>query len=339
MLVVTCWEHRSGSVKCRCGCAYVLLPMNAPKVFLSHASEDKDRFVLRFARRLRERGVDVWLDKWEIQPGDSLVRKIFDEGLHGAAAVIIVVSSNSANKPWVREEIDASFVRRVTEQTRLIPVVIDECVVPAPLRHLLWVRITDLHAYDRELETVVNTLLGRTEKPPLGSQPKFRAHAIPVPGLDAVDSVVLLLTYDAIIQSNSPIVDYEYLRSAAEKLDVSGDAVTESLQILANRALIEATGTLGRRVAIVKPTRRGFETYLAAKRDDYLALVRAVAAQIVNNGETEVSRIAERLNEPFRIVEHVVDTFSTRGWLTLGRSMSHSTVISTSPELKRFLRG
>jgi len=28
--------------------------MSAPKVFVNHASEDKDRFVVEFARRLRE---------------------------------------------------------------------------------------------------------------------------------------------------------------------------------------------------------------------------------------------------------------------------------------------
>lgn len=53
----------------------------SPKVFVSHASEDKDRFVLRFAERLRQKGIDAWLDKWEMLPGDSLVDKIFVEGI------------------------------------------------------------------------------------------------------------------------------------------------------------------------------------------------------------------------------------------------------------------
>ena len=33
--------------------------MSAPKVFVSHASEDKDRFVVEFVRRLRENGVEI----------------------------------------------------------------------------------------------------------------------------------------------------------------------------------------------------------------------------------------------------------------------------------------
>jgi hypothetical protein len=60
-----------------------------PKAFISHASEDKDRFVVRFAKRLREKGVDAWLDKWDILPGDSLIEKIFEEGIKDADASLL----------------------------------------------------------------------------------------------------------------------------------------------------------------------------------------------------------------------------------------------------------
>lgn len=53
----------------------------SPKVFVSHASEDKDRFVLEFASRLRHKGIDAWLDKWEMLPGDSLLDKILKKEL------------------------------------------------------------------------------------------------------------------------------------------------------------------------------------------------------------------------------------------------------------------
>ncbi len=76
--------------------------MNAeppPKVFVSHASEDKERFVLPFAHELRAAGVDVWVDQWQMVPGDSLVKKIFSEGLENADAVIVVLSKVSITKP------------------------------------------------------------------------------------------------------------------------------------------------------------------------------------------------------------------------------------------------
>lgn len=62
-----------------------------PKVFISHAAADKERFVIEFATRLRTNGVDAWVDQWEMNPGDSLVDKIFAEGLGGCQAMVVVL--------------------------------------------------------------------------------------------------------------------------------------------------------------------------------------------------------------------------------------------------------
>jgi hypothetical protein len=48
-------------------------------VFLSHSSKDKS-IVRAIAERLRADGLRVWLDAWEIRPGDSIPAKI-EEGL------------------------------------------------------------------------------------------------------------------------------------------------------------------------------------------------------------------------------------------------------------------
>ena len=45
------------------------------KIFISYASEDKD-FVDRLATDLKHQGIDIWIDKWEIKVGDSLISKI-----------------------------------------------------------------------------------------------------------------------------------------------------------------------------------------------------------------------------------------------------------------------
>lgn len=48
--------------------------------FLSHVSEDKQTVALPLTETLRRAGVRVWLDKFQIEIGDSLRLKI-DEGL------------------------------------------------------------------------------------------------------------------------------------------------------------------------------------------------------------------------------------------------------------------
>ena len=59
-------------------------------------------------------------------PGDSLVDKIFGEGIKDAKAVIVVLSNFSVEKPWVREELNAAFVKRINNGSKLIPIVIDD---------------------------------------------------------------------------------------------------------------------------------------------------------------------------------------------------------------------
>lgn len=43
----------------------------SPDLFLSHSTRDKE-FVRKLADDLAFCEVDVWLDEWEIQPGESL---------------------------------------------------------------------------------------------------------------------------------------------------------------------------------------------------------------------------------------------------------------------------
>jgi hypothetical protein len=64
-----------------------------PRAFLSHSSLDNARFASQFATDLRERGIDVWYDEWELNPGDSIVDKIFEEGLSQAEVFIVFPSS------------------------------------------------------------------------------------------------------------------------------------------------------------------------------------------------------------------------------------------------------
>jgi hypothetical protein len=51
--------------------------------------------------------VDAWVDEWEIYPGDSLVQKIFEEGLKDAvestAGMLVLARDMRAHNLYVRE--------------------------------------------------------------------------------------------------------------------------------------------------------------------------------------------------------------------------------------------
>jgi hypothetical protein len=76
------------------------------KLFLSHASEDKD-FVRPLAETLRT-DFSVWYDEYELTLGDSLLRKI-NEGLRSCDYGIVVLSHNFFSKQWPQTELDGLF--------------------------------------------------------------------------------------------------------------------------------------------------------------------------------------------------------------------------------------
>ncbi len=75
-------------------------------VFLSHASEDKQTVAWPLTEALRRLGVRVWLDKFQIDIGDSLRRKI-DQGLANSRFGVVILSELFLTKHWTGSELDA----------------------------------------------------------------------------------------------------------------------------------------------------------------------------------------------------------------------------------------
>ena len=309
----------------------------APRVFLSHASEDKDCFVLRFAAALRANGIDVWVDRWEILPGDSLVNKIFEEGLKDATAVIIVLSRNSVNKAWVREELNAATVKRISSGTKLIPVVIDDCEVPESLKSTVWERVTDLNQFDEALHRIVASILELRDRPALGTPPAFARNRIAeIPGLTDADTYVLKLSCEWVIEHNEPYVDPNILFRSGTADDMPEAILRESLDILDQQRYIKLRRLLGPGPFMFAITAYGLGQYLRTFSYDYDQLVRDVAICLLNTELHDNESIASKVERPQRLVDHVLDLFESRGHLRHSRYMSGLIqVYQVSPSLRR----
>jgi hypothetical protein len=99
-------------------------------IFLSHNSRDK-KFVRKLAAQLRLVGGDVWLDEWEIKPGDRVPSEV-STALGMADTVAVVWSANSANSGWVGAELVSALGRELTGgSVRVIPVRLDNTALPA----------------------------------------------------------------------------------------------------------------------------------------------------------------------------------------------------------------
>ena len=84
------------------------------RVFISHSSADKPQ-VTPLAEALRARGIDVWLDQWQINPGDDIVVAI-NNGLQQCDAGIVVFSAHSQASRWVEAEVSYLVYGRAVDR-------------------------------------------------------------------------------------------------------------------------------------------------------------------------------------------------------------------------------
>ncbi len=76
-------------------------------VFISHASEDKDRLVRSLAKQLSDvYKVSVWYDEFSLEYGDFLLDSI-EKGLQESAFGIVVFSDEFFKKTWTGHEYKA----------------------------------------------------------------------------------------------------------------------------------------------------------------------------------------------------------------------------------------
>jgi len=293
-----------------------------PRVFVSHASEDKDRFVTEFATKLRANGIDAWLDKWEMLPGDSLVDKIFEEGLKDAEAVIIILSSYSVEKPWVREELNASIVNKISKGTKIIPIVLDECKVPESLTSTVWESISDLNSYDDSFKRILSSIYGTTDKPALGASPAHTSSKYhEIGGLTKADNLVLKESCDFVIQNNDFLVNPDVVFGDGGTLGFSRGEIKDCIEILESHGYLDVSRYLGRKgdsySCHYRVTTVGFESYARAYIDGYEAIIDKVVSAIVNENITSNNNLASKVGESIIVVNHILNVLESDGHVKL----------------------
>jgi hypothetical protein len=99
-------------------------------VFVSHATEDKDRVALPLAEKLKQAGLRPWLDRTDVDPGDNLRRKV-NEGLSRSRFGVVILSDTFFEKKWTVDELDALMAMERPGHEIVIPLL--HCVSPASL--------------------------------------------------------------------------------------------------------------------------------------------------------------------------------------------------------------
>ncbi len=195
-----------------------------PKVFISYAwgTEDNQENVMRFATELNSDGIEVIIDKWNLEPGndtyDYMEKCVKDISVH---YVLILLDENYAKKADNRKggvgtetQIISAEIYNNTEQTKFIPIIFSRDDngndnIPIFLKSRYYFDLSIQDNYYEEYQNLVRYLYGESKykKPELGAKPSWVEY--PNSNIDTS-----LVKYLKIIESTSPNVDK---RSALKK--------------------------------------------------------------------------------------------------------------------------
>jgi len=78
-------------------------------IFISYSHQDKD-FVDRLSKQLVAHNVNVWLDGWELNIGDSILEKV-QEAIDESSALLVILSNSSAASEWCKKEINSGLLK------------------------------------------------------------------------------------------------------------------------------------------------------------------------------------------------------------------------------------
>ena len=125
------------------------------EVFVSHRSADTAE-AERLAYDLWQAGHHVWLDKWTIDIGDSIVKRM-EEGLQESAYLVLCYSDAGVMAPWISREWMSALARQMEGQRiRILPVMLTGSAAPAILSDI---RSADLRTdWDKGLALLLRSI-------------------------------------------------------------------------------------------------------------------------------------------------------------------------------------
>jgi len=129
-----------------------------PDIFISHSSRDKP-IALKLATTLNFCGVDVWLDDWELEVGQSLTDEIA-KAMDVSRFIAILITENYNKTVWTKTEYKKALAREQKEQrTVMLPLIVGEAQIPDFLEDKIYIDLrTDFFAGITKLAGMIHGL-------------------------------------------------------------------------------------------------------------------------------------------------------------------------------------
>ena len=191
--------------------------LKTPKLFISYSwtTPEHEAWVLNLATELRESGIDVILDKWDLKEGQDahafMERMVADESVE---KVIIVCDKAYAEKADAREggvgtetQIISPEVYNSVTQTKFVAVISQKDVngkpyLPTYYKSRIYIDLSDVDLYAKNFEQLLRWVFDKPPylKPDLGQPPAFLDEA---PSISLETSALFRRVLDAVRNSKS----------------------------------------------------------------------------------------------------------------------------------------
>lgn len=102
-------------------------------VFISYSHNDRE-FVNKLCENLVLHKVNIWIDRWEMKPGDSMIASV-QAALQKSGAIVVVLSPSYVDSSWCKKELNAGLIKELEDSGNVvIPVLLADCEIPLFLR-------------------------------------------------------------------------------------------------------------------------------------------------------------------------------------------------------------
>ena len=124
-------------------------------IFISYSHDDYE-FVETLAHALINKRYYIWLDKWQLTAGDSIVEKV-QSALTKAEAILVILSAKSVDSNWCKKELNSGLIREIDENNViLLPLLVENCDIPLLLREKKYADFR--YSFENGLKEVLDAL-------------------------------------------------------------------------------------------------------------------------------------------------------------------------------------
>jgi len=310
------------------------------RIFISHASEDKAEFAKPMADHfLTQKGIDAWLDLYEIVGGDDLVEKIWEEGFN-ADCMVVLLSPDFLTKKWPMNELRTAIAKKINDKFRVIPVVVRPCAVPDALASTLRFEVGKDGTIIQIADKIADIVHGVTIKPALGSAPgHVTARTLKIPGLNSADALILEAIFDDLIAKDQGIIYTRDIRPIASANQIGETAFGDSLEMLVESGWIAVNfGGMGNRIPqTLDMPPQVILTLARAKDIDVDGVTCQLAGLIINDGITDGQMLESRVACPHQILMAVIADLKASGLINHAQFIGKAhTITAVSAKFRRW---